>query len=89
MFLQRYYLCTALIRNTSSCVSERQCKGSGEMAEWLIAAVLKTAVPERVPGVRIPVSPQEKADLVRQVGFFIRIFYSINIKKWQVIEPSQ
>ncbi len=27
------------------------------MAEWSMAAVLKTAVPERVPGVRIPLSP--------------------------------
>jgi hypothetical protein len=29
----------------------------GEMAEWFKAAVLKTAVLERVPGVRIPLSP--------------------------------
>ena len=29
----------------------------GEMAEWLKAAVLKTAVRETVPGVRIPLSP--------------------------------
>ena len=27
------------------------------MAEWSMAAVLKTAVPERVPGVRIPLPP--------------------------------
>src|SRR4051812_8966103 len=27
------------------------------MCEWLKQAVLKTAVPERVPGVRIPLSP--------------------------------
>src|SRR5437764_6736154 len=29
----------------------------GEMCEWLKQAVLNTAVPERVPGVRIPLSP--------------------------------
>ena len=29
----------------------------GGMAEWLMAAVLKTAVPERVSGVRIPLPP--------------------------------
>jgi hypothetical protein len=27
------------------------------MAEWLMAAVLKTVVPERVSGVRIPLPP--------------------------------
>ena len=27
------------------------------MAEWSIAAVLKTVEPARVPGVRIPLSP--------------------------------
>jgi hypothetical protein len=30
---------------------------SGEMAEWSIAAVLKTVVPLPEPGVRIPLSP--------------------------------
>ena len=29
----------------------------GEMAEWSMAVVLKTTEPERVPGVRIPLSP--------------------------------
>jgi hypothetical protein len=29
----------------------------GGMCEWLKQAVLKTAVPERVPGVRIPLPP--------------------------------
>jgi hypothetical protein len=29
----------------------------GEVAEWLMAPVLKTGVPERAPGVRIPPSP--------------------------------
>ncbi len=29
----------------------------GEMAEWSIAAVLKTVVPVTGPGVRIPLSP--------------------------------
>ena len=30
---------------------------TGEMAEWSMAVVLKTTEPERVPGVRIPLSP--------------------------------
>jgi hypothetical protein len=29
----------------------------GEVAEWSMAVVLKTTVPGRVPGVRIPPSP--------------------------------
>src|SRR5580704_6753432 len=29
----------------------------GELAEWLMAPVLKTGIPERVSGVRIPHSP--------------------------------
>ena len=32
--------------------------GNGEMAEWSNAAVLKTVVRSRGPGVRIPLSPQ-------------------------------
>jgi hypothetical protein len=31
---------------------------SGEMAEWSIAAVLKTVEVSKPPGVRIPLSPQ-------------------------------
>ena len=30
---------------------------NGEVAEWSMAVVLKTTVPGRVPGVRIPPSP--------------------------------
>src|SRR6202034_2795999 len=39
--------------------SQRRCRivCRGEVAEWLMAPVLKTGVPERVPGVRIPPSP--------------------------------
>jgi hypothetical protein len=33
------------------------CNQRGGMCEWLKQAVLKTAVPERVPGVRIPLPP--------------------------------
>ena len=33
----------------------------GEMAEWSIAAVLKTVVRATGPGVRIPLSPQGKS----------------------------
>ena len=32
-------------------------QGLGRMAEWSNAAVLKTAEPETVPGVRIPLLP--------------------------------
>ena len=32
-------------------------RSRGEMAEWLMAPVLKTGIPERVSGVRIPLSP--------------------------------
>ena len=32
----------------------------GEVPEWTIGTVLKTVVPERVPGVRIPPSPPTK-----------------------------
>jgi hypothetical protein len=35
------------------------CLQIGGVAEWLIAAVLKTVVPLRVPGVRIPPPPPE------------------------------
>ena len=44
----------------TSCISEPVCSKTvliGEVAEWLMAPVLKTGVPERVPGVRIPPSP--------------------------------
>ena len=37
----------------------------GEMAEWSIAAVLKTVVRATGPGVRIPLSPQTIALLFR------------------------
>jgi hypothetical protein len=32
---------------------------SGEVAEWLMAPVLKTGIPEKVSGVRIPPSPPD------------------------------
>jgi hypothetical protein len=35
----------------------------GEMAEWSIAAVLKTVDPARGPGVRIPLSPPKKTQI--------------------------
>ncbi len=45
----------------------------GEMAEWSIAAVLKTVVRATGPGVRIPLSPQTIALLfrLRRNRFFI------------------
>jgi hypothetical protein len=36
----------------------------GEMAEWSMAVVLKTTVAERLPGVRIPLSPPNILDAV-------------------------
>src|SRR4029079_4344358 len=36
---------------------------NGQMAEWSMAVVLKTTVPGRVPGVRIPLSPPPFARL--------------------------
>ncbi len=44
----------------------------GGMAEWLMAAVLKTAVPERVSGVRIPLPPPDsrfRSPLAERDGF--------------------
>lgn len=49
------------------------------MAEWSIAAVLKTVVPVRVPGVRIPLPPLRKfakrsiraKDAIRLLLFFV------------------
>ena len=45
--------------NNSNLITE-----NGGMREWLKRAVLKTVVPERVPGVRIPLPPP----LIRQAG---------------------
>src|SRR5260370_27461755 len=42
----------------------------GEVAEWLMAPVLKTGIPERVSGVRIPPSPPL---FVRRVPNTIRL----------------
>jgi hypothetical protein len=38
--------------------------GDGEVAEWSIAAVLKTVEPVTVPGVRIPPSPPTFVDVL-------------------------
>ena len=43
---------------------------SGEMAERSNAAVLKTVVRLRGPGVRIPLSPQNKNTTPPMAGFF-------------------
>ncbi len=40
----------------------------GGMAEWSMAVVLKTTVPERVPGVRIPLPPPQVTDLLRNMA---------------------
>ena len=48
----------------------------GEMAEWSIAAVLKTVVRATGPGVRIPLSPQSRSLplVIRRAEF---LFYGI------------
>ena len=47
------------------------------MAEWLMAPVLKTGVPERVPGVRIPPSPPDVLSPVSIVVYLTFPFASI------------
>jgi hypothetical protein len=51
---------------SSANVTSEPCRGkradvrfakAGGMAEWSMAVVLKTTVPERAPGVRIPLPP--------------------------------
>jgi hypothetical protein len=44
----------------------------GGMCEWLKQAVLKTAVPERVPGVRIPLPPPRSLDCRESRLLFLR-----------------
>jgi hypothetical protein len=39
--------------------------GHGELAEWLMAPVLKTGIPEKVSGVRIPRSPPDQSKSIR------------------------
>ncbi len=44
---------------------------SGEMAEWLKAAVLKTVVGAILPGVRIPLSPPFNFEAQAMLGLFL------------------
>src|ERR1017187_4632393 len=44
----------------------------GGMCEWLKQAVLKTAVPERVPGVRIPLPPPRSLNCRGNRLFYLR-----------------
>ncbi len=46
----------------------------GEMAEWSIAAVLKTVVRATGPGVRIPLSPQLTIQAVLSQGSTASVF---------------
>ena len=46
----------------------------GEMAEWSIAAVLKTVVRATGPGVRIPLSPQQTIQAVLPQGSTASVF---------------
>src|SRR4029077_9552576 len=41
---------------------------AGELAEWLMAPVLKTGIPGRVSGVRIPHSPPLRSGPTRRHG---------------------
>src|SRR4030095_16480510 len=43
--------------------------GTGRVAEWFKAPVLKTGVPARVPWVRIPPLPPEPIDIIKLFGF--------------------
>jgi hypothetical protein len=45
------------------------------MAEWFNAPVLKTDVPVRVPGVRIPILPQKKKAPIWCFFFALNILY--------------
>ncbi len=49
------------------------------MAEWSIAAVLKTVEPARVPGVRIPLSPFKISRNLLKNGK-LRILYILTSK---------
>jgi hypothetical protein len=51
---------TRLFRQTRNPAEGKQTQIVGGVAEWSKAAVLKTAVPLRVPGVRIPPPPQRQ-----------------------------
>jgi hypothetical protein len=50
-------LVAAIGRDTARC--SKAVVVPGEVAEWLMAPVLKTGIPERVSGVRIPPSPPD------------------------------
>ena len=55
------------------------------MAEWLKAAVLKTVVALRLPGVRIPLSLLMSSKPAMSAGFFIRfIVHSFQIPRDRV-----
>src|SRR5438270_7664476 len=44
---------------------------NGGMREWLKRAVLKTAVPETVPGVRIPLPPPRTCQAGNNIAFYM------------------
>ena len=70
---KKYYLCGPPSLTSSLPYGERRMlwRMKGEMAEWSNAAVLKTVVRSRVPGVRIPLSPQIKSLPQPAAGFLI------------------
>ena len=53
----------------------------GEVCEWLKQAVLKTAVPERVPGVRIPPSPPCTTFIFLYLHAFLSLILSVDEKE--------
>ena len=53
----------------------------GELAEWSIAAVLKTVELLKVPGVRIPNSPQKPGSILCRaffMAFYVYVLKSLN-----------
>ena len=55
----------------------------GEMPEWSIGAVSKTAVPSRVPGVRIPLSPPKRLPCdMRSRRFFFPAIRQTCLSGW-------
>ena len=51
----------------------------GELAEWLMAPVLKTGIPGRVSGVRIPHSPPVPPQLVDHIQSAVRKLSALEI----------
>src|ERR1035437_6912741 len=55
------------LKNPLSTYNKDSSTSRGELAEWLMAPVLKTGKPERVSGVRIPRSPPFKSFIINNL----------------------